>query len=466
MKRIEILNVKGMTCGGCESRITRTINELPGVEKVLASYTKAKVEVEVDESKTSLAEVVRVIEGLGYQVSTCPADDKKLNLTNLLGFAVMVGVLYLALKNTALLNTVPQIENAMNIGLLFLVGIITSVHCVAMCGGIVITQTTTKITDSPPKHNLQDRIWPSFSYNLGRIISYTIIGGLAGLLGSAVTFSGTARGVVAIIAGLLVIVVGLNMVGLFSWTRFFSMRLPETMQTRLFKLQSTRQPFLVGIANGFMPCGPLQAMQLYALGTASFISGAKAMLIFGLGTFPLLFAFGFLNTYLSQKLAGKILRVGAVVVTAMGLTMVSRGLALSGLSLPSSALADTGKDAPVAEMKSGSQVIKTVVDQYGYSPSVVYLKKGVPVRWEINAKSLNGCNNPITIPELGIEKELKPGINVIEFTPKKEGPLVYTCWMGMISAEFQVVGDLDKAKDLPLDTTVRPSAGGGGCCAR
>jgi sulfite exporter TauE/SafE len=287
---------------------------------------------------------------------------------------------------------------------------------------------------------------------------------LAGLLGSAVSFSGAARGVVALIAGLLVIIVGLNMIGFFRWTRHISLRLPSWLQLRLFKLQSTRRPFLVGIANGFMPCGPLQAMQFYALGTGGFLLGARAMLVFGLGTFPLVFAFGIFNTFLSQKFAGKILKTGAVVVTAMGLAMVSRGLALSGISLPVAASGQVADGAPVARVQNGVQVVRTVVDQNGYQPGILYLKKGVPVRWEIEAKSLNGCNNPITVPELGIQKQLKAGLNIIQFTPKKEGPLVYSCWMGMITAKFQVVSDLNKVSNNSVSGDSNTSSTGGGCC--
>lgn len=71
------------------------------------------------------------------------------------------------------------------------------------------------------------------------------------------------------------------------------------------------------------------------------------------------------------------------------------------------------------------------------------MKKGIPVKWTIKVKDsdLNGCNNPVTIPKYGVQKQLVPGDNVIEFTPREAGTIPYTCWMGMIRSTITVVDD-------------------------
>jgi plastocyanin domain-containing protein len=121
----------------------------------------------------------------------------------------------------------------------------------------------------------------------------------------------------------------------------------------------------------------------------------------------------------------------------------------------------------VATIQDGVQLLNTSMAS-GYEPVVV--QAGIPVRWTIRATedSLNGCNNPLTIPSYGIQLRMVPGDNVIEFTPKIVGDVLYTCWMGMISSTIRVVQDVAsvKASDIPAPGAPPGSAGGGmSCCA-
>jgi plastocyanin domain-containing protein len=133
----------------------------------------------------------------------------------------------------------------------------------------------------------------------------------------------------------------------------------------------------------------------------------------------------------------------------------------------------------VARIEDGVQNVSTTVDSGRYHPLIV--QKGIPVRWTVLAKAedLNGCNNPMTVPAYGIRKQLSPGENLIEFTPDREGIIVYTCWMGMISSSIKVVADLSTVKAADVDLLDRADASselengftggassGGGCCGR
>lgn len=459
----EIIYVNGMTCSGCENTISRALTRLPGVYRVRANAHRGTVEVDFDGISIRKSEIVQAIEKAGYQVGSETAAPNRWRTMDILGFVVIVAVLYLLLNNLTGLYNIPQIEKSMTFGVLFVVGLLTSVHCVAMCGGIVVSQTVRITEEDAP--GWKSRIWPSLSYNAGRVASYTIIGGLAGLLGSAVTFSNAARGVVTVAASVLMLILALNMLGLFDWTRKFTLRLPGRLQDRVERLRSGNQPFYVGLANGLMPCGPLQAMQLYALGTGSLIAGATSMLVFAAGTVPLLLGFGVLNTLLSHKYSRGMLKISAVMVTVMALLMFSRGMALSGVSVNPLAFVQPSEAATQVQVEDGVQIVRTVVDEYGYSPAVTNIQKGVPVKWIINAKSLNGCNNPITVPELGIQKQLVPGENIVEFTPKKTGSLAFSCWMGMITGQFNIVDDLRSAPPPSKNAQPTTSPGiGGGCC--
>jgi hypothetical protein len=210
-------------------------------------------------------------------------------------------------------------------------------------------------------------------------------------------------------------------------------------------------PFAIGLLNGLMiACGPLQAMYIMAAGTGSPLEGAKLLLVFGLGTLPLLLGFGFLTSLVSHQASGKILRASGVVVLILGLIMLNRGLILTGSGYDFDTLASrVNRDAiglPLPQTglpkpTDGQQTIRTVVSAEGFEPSSFTLRKGMPVRWIINAKELTECGRVIVVPKLGLEIKLHPGEQTVEFTPVENGTILWSCWMGMLRGEFQIIDD-------------------------
>jgi len=362
--------------------------------------------------------------------------------------------------------------------MLFVIGLLTSLHCIAMCGGINLSVNVkappsgiclSENVKAPPEEAESKfaKFNPSLLYNAGRVISYTIIGGIGGALGSVISFSGAAKGIVAIIGGVFMMIIGLNMLNIFPWLRKIKISTPKFIGNKIYHNAGKRGPFYIGLLNGLMPCGPLQTFQLYALGTGSILAGAASMFLFSLGTVPLMFGFGALSSILSSKFTKRMLKVSAVLVIVLGLTMVGRGLSLSGVSVASPL---AGNPSNIARIQGGVQTITTRIESGRYQPFVV--QKGIPVRWIIKAKAedLNGCNNPVTIPKYNIQKTLVPGDNVIEFTPKEEGNKTYTCWMGMIRSNIKVVDNINNVNINAIKQEIesyRPAARGcGGCCGR
>ncbi|NLM45344.1 MAG: heavy metal transporter, partial [Firmicutes bacterium] len=333
-------------------------------------------------------------------------------------------------------------------------GLLTSLHCLAMCGGINLSQCLSYNADNDTSGRLA-RLKPSLLYNGGRVVSYTMIGGLAGALGSGIIFSGAAKGIVAIVSGVFMVIMGLNMLNVFPWLRRLNPRLPRFFGSRMQRGKGRYGPFVIGLLNGLMPCGPLQAMQLYALATGSFAAGALSMFVFSLGTVPVMFGFGAVSSILSGKFTHKMMKASAVLVVVLGVVMANRGLALSGISLPfmpfGSGVGPRGCN--IAAIKGGVQVVTTNLQPGSYEPIVV--QKGIPVKWIIKAQksTINGCNNEIVIPKFNQGKKLEPGDNVIEFTPTESGTFSYSCWMGMIRSKITVVDDLNNfdASDLSTD---------------
>ncbi len=450
------LKIDGMTCVNCESKIERELQGTVGITNAKVSYSSGKAEITFNSTVISIEEIVSTIEKLDYKVVKTQEGikPKNNNITKILGIVFILLALYVIINYFGgfnIFNVFPQAEEGMGYGMLFVIGLLTSLHCVAMCGGINLSQC---VPQAPVKGTGKlSTLRPSILYNFGRVISYTVVGGIVGALGSVVSFSGTAKGIVQLIAGVFMVIMGLNMLNIFPWLRKLNPRMPKIFARKINEQKSSKSPLYVGLLNGLMPCGPLQAMQLYALSTGDPFKGALSMLLFSLGTVPLMFGIGALSSLLSKKFTSKMMTASAVLVTVLGVFMFSSGLSLSGFALPTFDIATSESGAQTVNKASKVDGVQTVTTQLlsgRYEPITV--QKGVPVKWIIQAEAgdLNGCNNAIVVPKFNIEKQLEAGDNVIEFTPTESGSFAYSCWMGMIRSKITVVDDL--ANNNPADS--------------
>jgi sulfite exporter TauE/SafE/plastocyanin domain-containing protein/copper chaperone CopZ len=472
----KVLKIDGMTCSSCEMRIENALKKLNGISQVKASFSNATVIVTYEPQIITNVKIIETIEKLDYKVcnktnNTNTTDGKstkasdKMTITQLLGIGIILFAGYLIINHFIGFNFIPNITQNMGYGILFVIGLITSLHCVAMCGGINLSQCVSyKFTENDTSK--LSKIKPSLMYNAGRVVSYTLVGGIVGTLGSVISFSSSAKGVITILAGIFMVIMGLNMLNIFPWLRKLNPRMPKIFGNKIHNNNGRHGPFYAGLLNGLMPCGPLQAMQIYALGTGSFFAGAASMFIFSLGTVPLMFGFGAISSLLSNKFTHKMMKVSAVLVMILGVIMLNRGFNLSGFAFTSGITAKASSSASVAKIDGNSQVITTKLQSGSYTPFTV--QKGIPVKWTIqaDASQINGCNGTVTIPSLGISKTLQPGNNEIDFTPAAEGNILYTCSMGMISSNITVVPDLTKVTTKDVQQSISSSTGaiGGGCC--
>ena len=162
----------------------------------------------------------------------------------------------------------------------------------------------------------------------------------------------------------------------------------------------------------------------------------------------------------------KIIIIAVVMVMALGFVMLYKGMTTSGIN--SQAKNPSGTTANAATVENGVQNIETKLSSRGY-PAIT-VTKGVPVRWNMKADAadINGCNGTLVIPQFNIEKKLVPGDNIIEFTPTTTGSIPYSCWMGMIRSNINVVDSAGAAKTSIVtesenqNNTIIPA--GGSCC--
>jgi sulfite exporter TauE/SafE/copper chaperone CopZ len=483
-----------MTCANCEKRIEKKLRATAGVLKAQASWRDGTLEVSYDPEQLDHATLSQVLDKLGYRLyETRQGSGGGLlnpDTERIFGLLLLVAVLFFLLQHfnvSVLFTEVPIASEGMGYLMLLVIGLLTSVHCVGMCGGIVLTQSlpggaaaaarsgggeaelgevveTAKpgdvaaakpkaarqsaANDAQKPGTLSPTLRPALLYNLGRVVSYAVIGailgGIAMGLGLAAGsgISAGIRGIIQLIAGLFMLVMGLNMLGIFPWLKRFNIRLPEGLTRRIDALGGrSNSPLIIGLLNGLMPCGPLQAMQLFAFSTGNPLVGGLSMLFFALGTVPLMFGLGALSSLLSGKFTRMATTVGAVLVCVLGLMMFSYGLNLTGWGGwqgSASASASSSEQPAEVVIEDGYQIVNSTLSRRGY-PSIT-VEAGIPVRWNIqaDASSINGCNGTMVIPEYGIEHSFTPGDNIIEFTPEKPGRYRYTCWMGMISGTITV----------------------------
>ncbi|MCX6707269.1 MAG: sulfite exporter TauE/SafE family protein, partial [Candidatus Woesearchaeota archaeon] len=376
---------------------------------------------------------------------------------------------------------IPDISQNMGYGLLFIVGLLTGFHCVTMCGGFVVSYTAKDAKEGRKPHKSH------VMYGLGKVVSYTVIGALFGLLGSIIAFTPLIRGIAGIIAGAFLMMFGLNMLNIFPVLRKIRLRTPNFIAKFVGKeTKENSSPLMIGLLNGLMiACGPLQAMYIMAAGTGSMIEGAKLLFIFALGTLPVMLGFGYLTSFISGKMTQKILNASGVIVILLGLIMLNRGLALTGTGYdfntvlssvsPSAGINNAASEGNagevqnvlnnVAVIKNGYQEIRMDVLASGWSPNKFILQKGIPVKWMINGKELTGCNGGIIVAKYGLNFKIKQGEQTIEFTPTESGTVPWSCWMGMIQGTFIVKDDISNTADVQkdLNSISTPKASGSTC---
>ncbi|MDR0382967.1 MAG: sulfite exporter TauE/SafE family protein [Spirochaetaceae bacterium] len=451
----ETFRIGGMTCVRCRKTIERALKGAAGISGATVDFNKGTARVAYDEDAITADEIAGIVKKLGY---TARHDGERTPALEAAGTLVLILALFALMRKLGPgMSAFPVAEEGMSYGMLFVIGLLTSFHCAAMCGGINISQCMSAdggVSGAASKGNAR-LPRSAMLYNAGRVASYTAIGGIAGAAGSVASVPAGLAGIVQLVAGVFMVVMGISMLGFFPALRRFTPRLPKIFARKIDERKAAgKNPLAVGLLNGLMPCGPLQAMQLYARSTGNACAGAPSMCLVSAGTVPLMFGAGALSSLLSGAAVGpafarRVTRAGAALVTVMGMLMFGYGLNLSGLSLDfagdvlvaerKSALrpARIDKAAALPKIENGVQTVSSVLSGGRY-PAIV-VRQGLPVRWIIDAPA--GSVNRMIIREYGIEYRFKTGRNVIEFMPERAGRFVYSCWMGMIRSYITVAAE-------------------------
>jgi uncharacterized protein len=211
----------------------------------------------------------------------------------------------------------------------FLAGLAGSFHCIGMCGGFVAALSMTGDAGA-----FSSRLKSQICYNLGRVTTYTLLGALAGLIGSSLDLMAmkSASSWFLIAANLLVITVGVS--SALGWSAFNLSSL-EGRGARFFAAplrlalrgNSPIAALPLGLLLGFLPCGLVYAPLVAAAASGSPASGAATMAALGLGTIPVLLSFGTASSAVSVRLRATMMRLAGLAVALMGAAGLWRALA-------------------------------------------------------------------------------------------------------------------------------------------
>lgn len=445
--------IKGMHCRSCEILIEDKLKEIPEIKSVQISYkTKS---ADIFSKRTLDLEIIRSkVAEAGYEVGQ---DESKSWITfdpmvyrDLTSSIILLAVLYFLLRQLGVFNlSAGSLTNPSSLLVVILIGITAGFSsCMALVGGLILGISARHSEKHPEATRIQ-KFRPHIYFNLGRITSYFLLGGLIGLVGKAFQLSGPTLGILTIAVGIVMLVVGLQLTELSPRLANFSFSLPASISKLLGlkkhheKEYSHLNSMMVGALTFFLPCGFTQAMQLFAMTTGSFWRGALVMGAFALGTAPGLLSIGGLTSVMKGTFARRFFKFAGIAVIVLAIFNISNGYNLTGLgSRLSFGTANPSKNSnntTGVSLENGVQVVRMTQLGSGYQPNSFNIKKGIPVKWIVNSKDSNTCAASLYSNDLNIRKFLQPGENVFEFTPDKVGTIPFSCSMGMFRGSFTVV---------------------------
>lgn len=206
-----------------------------------------------------------------------------------------------------------------------MIGMVGSFHCVGMCGPIALALPLKK----------GNKLLGSLIYNTGRLVTYSLLGGLLGLAGTIIAMAGFQQGLSITIGSLfiLLILVPKWLQNKISPAHFLSKTIASVKKPmqQLFATPSYPARLIIGMINGLLPCGLVYMGIAGAVATGSVIKGSLFMVFFGLGTFPAMLGVSLLGHWIGIKTRNRIRAAVPVLVVLVGFLFILRGL---GLGIP------------------------------------------------------------------------------------------------------------------------------------
>jgi sulfite exporter TauE/SafE/copper chaperone CopZ len=449
----QTVHIQGMHCRSCEILLEDGIKDLPGIRAVNVSHSKGTAEISY-KGHLDISKVQAVVNECGYScgegkkapfISTRKEDWNQLSAAALL----LVGLYFIGrwIGIFDLGNAVSN--NYSSLPVVFLVGLTAGVStCMALVGGLVLGNAA-KFAKQQPFASAREKFTPHLMFNLGRIATFFILGGVIGGLGSVLQISMSLVGFLTILVGLSMLFLGLQLVEVFPRLSGMQFTLPKGI-SKAFGFDQAKQAeyshknaAILGGLTFFLPCGFTQAMQLYAMSTGSPLAGALTLGTFALGTAPGLLGIGGLTSAVKGQSAKYFFKFAGLVVIALSIFNISNGLNLTGLKASASNMLSESQPQAVLGQTTDLLVVNAKYANGVMTPLEIFVPVGKPVQLLIDVQDNGrGCMSGVAIPGLTKQKArlIKGQPVAFEFTAQKKGkyPLVCTS-MGMYHGSSIVV---------------------------
>ncbi len=326
-------HVTGTHCASCKILIEDVLKEQDFIKnpKVDLKHETVQIETENEINQTQLAKTLTdKIKSFGYTLSV-DKMIKENKSDDVLWQAIPIGlvllILFFLLQKSGILNLSIGGKTTPTTG--FIIGLVASVSsCLAIVGGLILSLSA-KVSQDDNGSTKK----PLILFHAGRLIGFALLGGILGLIGKTIGINFTFSAILGLIASVVMILLGLNLVGIFKKNK---LTLPSHIFSFFRKVEhATWAPVVIGVGTFFLPCGFTQSMQISAISSGSFISGLMIMFAFALGTLPMLALLSFgSSSFANGKHAPLFFKSAGVVVIGLGVFALLAGLAGLGIIHP------------------------------------------------------------------------------------------------------------------------------------
>ncbi len=307
-----------------------------------------------------------------------------------------------------------------------------------------------------------EMIQPIALFMLAKLVGYTLLGGLLGLLGSAFTFSPFLKGAIQLAIGAFLVGNALRMFNVHPIFRYFSFEPPSAVTHFIRKLSKNGDrwttPLFLGGLTILIPCGVTQSMLALAVGTGSPLLGALILFAFVLGTSPTFVGISWIASSLGGLFQKYFYAFTAVIVLGLGLYALDGGLTLMGSPISSgklmrammggAAVSEPAANQPAIPQgvspvpgvtSSGGKVAQINVENYGYSPEVLILPANQEIELHLVSNGTRSCSRAFVIPAIDIQALLpETGEKVVTIPAQAAGTSIdFMCSMGMYTGVMQ-----------------------------
>jgi copper chaperone CopZ len=257
-----MLPIQGMHCRSCEILLEDTISKVPGVTKVSVHHKKGNAEVYYETKQPDSAALEQAVRDAGYSVGVASKQSffskNPSDYLELLFAGAALAALYLVLAGIGIFDTNIEFGSSPSMLVVILIGLVAGVStCMALVGGLVLG-ISARHAELHPEATIAQKFRPHLFFNLGRIISYAVLGGVIGLAGSFLQLSSNITGLLVAAAGVMMFFIGIRLIEIIPGLSRVAFLLPKSISQKLLRNHETKEyshtgALLTGAATFFLP---------------------------------------------------------------------------------------------------------------------------------------------------------------------------------------------------------------------